>query len=202
MSDLRRAIREVLRPIRDRVMLMVGRCVIEAATDENLAVELQLSALSGETLSKVEQLLAYGFTSQPMPPDENGKAEGILAAVGGNRLHSVVIATEDRRFRPSGECGPGESIQYDHQGSRIHLKAGEEVLIRASDGGAGTLVTIESGQVVIDAPTVTINGDLVVNGDVSDSAGSMAAIRTGYNSHTHAENDAAPAPTQPPTPTI
>ena len=41
------------------------------------------------------------------------------------------------------------------------------------------------GNINISAETVTINGDLKVNGNVSDTKGTMQAIREKYNSHTH-----------------
>ena len=202
MSALRRAIASVLQPLRNRVMLMIGRCVIEASSDEERAVLLQVRGLHGEVMSGVEQILTYGHTCLPMPPSGEGKAEGILVAIGGDRRHAVVIATEDRRYRPRGEMQPGENVFWDHQGSKIHLRAGNEMLIKVPDGAQDGTVRIEATEVEIVADTVTINGDLVVTGDVSDADGSMAAIRTGYNAHTHVENDAAPAPTEPPNPTI
>lgn len=195
MGDLRSAISSVIRPLRDRVMLMIGRCVIEAADDSTRAMTLQLKGLDGETLSKVEQLLSYGFTSRPMPPDAEGKAEGVLACVSGDRGHAVMIATEDRRHRPRGEMEPGDSIQYDGKGSRIHLKADNTILISVAGGDSAGVLNIVAGQVQITADS------LVVSGDVSDADGSIADIRTAFNSHTHVAPPGG-GTTSPPTPEL
>ena len=181
MSDLRRLISDVTRALRDRILLVVGRAVLSATDDSGRALTLQIQGLRGEVLSDVEQLLAYGLTSRVMDPSAAGEPEGVMVCVGGNRDHAVVIATEDRRFRPRGQLAKGEVMLYDHQGSRIYLKAGEVVELVAGTG---------SGSAEIKAATTTIHGDLIVTGSVTDGAGgggSMDGMRDIYNSHGHTD---------------
>lgn len=191
MSDIRRVIADVTAGLRARVLLTVGRCVLAATEDATRAHTLQLKGMSGEVLSRVEQLLAYGLTSRVMDADAAGEPEGVMVCVGGARDHAVVIATEDRRFRPRGELAKGEVMLYDHLGTRIHLKAGQVLELRAGTG---------SGSAEIKAATTTIHGDLIVTGSVTDGesgGGTMHGIRETYNSHTHPENDNG-GPTGPP----
>ena len=48
-----------------------------------------------------------------------------------------------------------------------------------------TFILDIKGDAIINAKTVTINGDLKVNGSVSDEKGSMEQIREIFNAHTH-----------------
>jgi phage gp45-like len=117
----------------------------------------------GESFAEREAVEHYGFTSRPLPG-----AEVVLIADGNN---IVMIASDDRRYRIAVEAG--EVALYTDEGDKVHLKRGREIEVVA-----GTKVKVT-------APTVEIQGDLVVSGNVSDSAGTMAAMRTAYNGHTH-----------------
>lgn len=194
MSDLRRLISDVTAGLRNRIALTVGRCVLAATEDSTRAQTLQIKGLRGEVLSRVEQLLAYGLTSRVLDPNADGEAEGVMVCVGGNRDHAVVIATEDRRYRPAGQLAKGEVMLYDHQGSRIYLKAGEVVELVAGTG---------SGSAEIKAATTTAHGDLTAAGAVTDgegTGGTMHGMREAYNSHTH--TDPQGGVTGPPTPQV
>lgn len=194
MTDLRQLISDVTAGIRNRVALTVGRCVLAATNDSKRALALQVKGLAGEVLSDVEQILAYGLTSRVMDPDSAGEAEGVMVCVGGNRDHAVVIATEDRRFRPRSELAKGEVMLYDHQGSRVHLKAGDVIELVAGTG-AGTFL--------VQASATTVNGSLTATGPVADGeagGGTMHGMRDAYNSHTH--TDPQGGVTGPPTPQV
>lgn len=59
---------------------------------------------------------------------------------------------------------------------------------------SGTLTRTVTGNTTITSPTVTINGNLEVTGDVTAFSGlgtefSMNNIKTEYNTHVHSEND-------------
>lgn len=76
----------------------------------------------------------------------------------------------------------------------------------------GTLTADVTGNTNITTPTLALTGNLTVTGTInadgditaisSGAAISMSAIKSTYNSHTHNENDAAPAPTGAPNSTI
>lgn len=79
--------------------------------------------LHNELLTAIERFQpAYGFSSVPLPPDQDGKkaAEVIAGFINGNRSHPVVIAIDDRRHRPQ-NWQPGEGGLYDDQGQQVYL---------------------------------------------------------------------------------
>lgn len=210
MKDLR-PFRRLVAPLQRRIMLAIGRAVVRLVDDAQATQELQITLLSGEVRDGVERLAEYGFTSVPLPG-----AQALALFVGGNRDHGVVVATGDRRYRPTG-LEPGESAQHDHQGQLIHIKANGEIIIHA----AASVRVQGPTSVRIEAPTSTITGNLVVEGTIqaagviqsqaailaagdvfalagTPSAVAVGALRDTYNVHFHPENDNAPAPTNPP----
>lgn len=142
---------------------MVSRAVIQRVNDALKMQGLQISLLAGEVADDVERFQQFGITS--VPPQGS---EAIALAVGGSRSHLVVIAVDDRRFRPR-NLQEGETALYDKSGSLVILKADGSIEIVPSGG------------------EVNITGNLTVSGDVADAAGSMQEMRDTYNTHTHPE---------------
>lgn len=112
----------------DRVMMTVGRCVLTAINDKTLAQEVQVGLLPGELRDAVEHFQQYGYKSVP----EAG-AEGVAVFIGGNRDHGFVIATVDRRYRPTG-WNPGEVGLYSKFDQFIRLKEDGSLVISAPNG--------------------------------------------------------------------
>ncbi len=206
LEDLAR----ILQPLRARVAMILSRAVVVAVDDTTLAQTLRVRGYSGELLSGVERLHEYGFTSHPIQGPE-GAIEALLAAPGGNRDGAVAVAVGDRTLRLKG-LAEGEVALYDDQGSVVHLKRGGHVRVASA-----SLVEIDSPSLVVDcetatveaqtvitlvAPTVRVEGNLEVTGDVVSSSDSsplsLATFRSTYNVHRHDENDNAPGPTDPP----
>lgn len=109
-------IQKLMAPLHRRIMLSIGRCVLNAVYDGNPVQLVQMSMLSDEVRDKVERMAEYGFTSVPLPG-----AQGVAVFVGGDRGHGVVIATGDARYRLVGLEG-GEVALYDDQGQVVHLQ--------------------------------------------------------------------------------
>jgi phage gp45-like len=154
--------------LRRRIALVVSRCVLRLVNDQLKAKGVQISLLAGETRDNVELFQQYGFSSVPLPG-----AEGVALAIGGDRGHLIVVATEDRRYRPTGG-EPGEVTIFDHQGSVIRLLANGDILLNPASG------------------TTRVEGDLVATGNVSDESGSMNEIRGVFNAHKHSGGGAVP----------
>lgn len=129
-----------LRQMGRRVMLMVGRCVLQAANDAAGIQALQLSGLEGELIEDAERMQDYGFTSVPFPG-----AEAVLVFPGGLRSHGLVVAVGDRRYRLKG-LQDGEVAVYDDLGQQMVLKR---------DG----IRIATSLKVEIEAPEVTLTAD-------------------------------------------
>ncbi len=171
-----RAIAKLTAPLQRRIMLMVGRGVIELVNDALSVQGLQLSLMADEVRDRVERFQEYGMTSHPLPG-----AEGIVVCLGGSRDHAVMIACDDRRYRLQG-LAQGEVALYDDLGQTIILKRGGIELTTSHD-------------VTVNALNLKVNGNIIATGDISDhTTKSMAAMRTQYNGHKHVDGTKLPAP--------
>lgn len=176
---MRETLERLLAPIWRRLRLIVSRGVVRR-TDDALPLEvLQADLLAGET-ALMERFQEYGFCSRPLPG-----AEVIAAAVGGARGHLVGVATDDRRHRPR-DLEAGETCLYTDEGDEIRLKRGRIIAVTA---GARLHVTAPDVQVdcetaqvaaatavTLDSPTVTVTGQLVVQGGMAVSGGTGASV--------------------------
>ena len=87
----------------------------------------------------------------------------------------VIAVASDGKDRPA--VKEGETALYSDKAHYIILKDNGTIAIKA-DGG------------------VEVDGDLRVNGEVSDKVGKLSKLRDNYNQHTHIGNLGAPtAPT-------
>lgn len=195
MSALQRA----LRPLSQRVSMMIGRAVLSLVDDARAMQSVQVAPLSDELRGEAERVQAYGFTSHPHPG-----AECVVLSVAGSRDHMLVVAVDDRRYRLQ-NLEAGEVAIYTDEGDRIVIKRG------------GTIEVLAATKVHVQAPLVECSGDLVVRGalqvdghaelnatlhvdgqvtagadvtaagDVGDQGGSrtMAGMRAVYNGHKH-----------------
>lgn len=173
------ALKRILQPILDRIRLLASRGVVDRVDDSTRAQEIQARLLANEVRPRLERMGGYGFSSVPEPG-----AELLVVFPGGDRAHGVVVATEDRRYRPR-SLAAGEVVVYHRSGSRILLKADGSIELQPSNG-----------QVKVDA-------DLEVTGALIDDTGggnltTVATMRTIYNAHTHVETGGTTAPPSPP----
>lgn len=114
--DIARAIGKLTQPLRRRVMLMIGRAVLNLVNDAGGIQLVQLSALADETLGDVPHVFDYGFTANPHPG-----ADAVIASIGGNRNATIAIKIDDRRYRLKG-LAEGEVALYDDLGQKVYLK--------------------------------------------------------------------------------
>ena len=149
------ALDRLLRPLWRRVNSMVGRAVLRAVYDADALQGVQIEARAGELLDRVERFQEYGFTSVPL-----AGAEAAIVSLGGIRQHSLAVAVDDRRYRPTGLAG-GEACVYtlldadDEAGPhRIHLLADGK--IRIETGAAS--IELSDTKCIIDAATIELRG--------------------------------------------
>jgi phage baseplate assembly protein V len=140
------AIQKLTEGTKNRALLMIGRCILRAISDDKAVQLVQAQLLADEIQDDVERIQQYGYTSVPLPG-----AEGVVVFVGGNRDHGLLIACEDRRYRLKGLVG-GEVALYTDEGDFIKL-------------GRGNTIAFKTGRIDIDAPDgLHINGDVVAGG--------------------------------------
>jgi len=161
---------------------------------EGVIKRFTASGRSDETISDREYFQHYGYTSRP-----KAGAEIIIIREGG---HFIAVASDDRRYRIAME--DGEVALYDDLGQKVHLtRAGINVVSPLAITATAPAVTIVGSEsITLDSPLVTCTGNLQVDGgitatagvtgatvsaltSVTDSTGTMAAMRATYNSHVH-----------------
>ncbi|HEY9200774.1 MAG TPA: phage baseplate assembly protein V [Gammaproteobacteria bacterium] len=162
-----RSLQKILKPYHRRITNLLARGVVRLVDASTFMQSIQLSVLSGELLDNVEHFEPYGFTAHP-----HAGAEALVASLGGNRSHAVVISIADRQFRLR-ELAPGEVALYTDEGDSIVLRRGNNIELNATT------------QVTINSPVAHFSGNITADGDISDANGSMQDMRGTYNTHTH-----------------
>lgn len=153
------AFRRLTAPLRRRIKVMFTRALGNLVDPATLMQTLQVEALAGETLDGVEHFEPYGFTSNPQPG-----FEALLAALGGDRAHTVCVVAADRRFRLK-NLAPGEVALYTDEGDVIHFRRNRIIEING-----GEQVTVNTKVAEINATISATVTSPVVNVNASTSA--------------------------------
>ena len=184
--DLRAQFDRLIGPLRRRVLLMIGRAVVRVVDDSLKLQAVQVEGLPGEVLDGIERWQQYGFTSVPHPG-----AEAIIAALGGQRQHSVVLAVEDRRYRVMGLEQGEVCIYTDEDDSDLHritLGRGRVIRLEAGglslvlDGAMDTAILTAGGGVEVH---VDDGENVFVGGTAGEELVTKTMLETYYNTHTH-----------------
>lgn len=139
---------KLIDPLRRRVRLMISRAVLSAISDGAGIQVVQVKLLDGEVRDGVERFQNYAFSSVPL-----AGAEGIMACVSGNRDHGVLLAADDRRYRPKG-LEPGEAIMYSHLDKQAHK---HRIIFKAD----GSIEVMAKNVTVRSTETTRLEGDAV-----------------------------------------
>lgn len=189
------ALSKALQPLSRKLNNMISRAIINIVKDSEGIQIVQIGGYANEVLDGIERFGNFGFTAVPKKPDGTGTAEGIVVFPGGNRSHGIVIALEDRRFRPT-DTEEGESVVYNAVGDTIKLDKDGNINITATKDvnitafgkvdiiSAGDIDLNPTGDVNI-AGNLEVDGDINATGEVADNDGDMAEQRTAYNAHKH-----------------
>ncbi len=171
-----------------RLMMLVGRGRIKVVNDAGPVQLVQIKLGDKETRDNTPRLAEYGLASNP-PVD----SDGVALFNSGDRSKGVVIATGHQLSRMK-DLQRGESALYDDLGQFVYLTRAGIVV-----NGAGRPVTINNAptvtinaatSVVLNTPLLTVNGDIVATGNISDQngvKGVLQHIRDNYDSHTHSD---------------
>lgn len=168
--------------VMQQIFDLVSRAVIKAKRPERAMRTLQSEHLAGDVREDVEHFEPYGFTSEP-----HLDAEALTTSINGDRNHTIAIIVADRRYRIK-ELKDGEVAMYDDLGKVVYFKR-EELLVDAKDAPIQIIseskVTIKAPEVVVDAANSMFTGNIKAAGEIEDKKGTMSAIRSTFNSHTH-----------------
>lgn len=156
---------KAVKPIADRVKMIVARGVLKNVTDSTGVQKVQASLLAGELKDGIERFQTYGLSSNPP-----AGTEGIFLFIGGNRDHGVCVATDDKgsRFK---NVASGEVALYDNKGNFIHLKTD------------GTIEITATQKIRMITPRLEVTGDIIDNCDTNTKT--VKNARDTYNIHTH-----------------
>lgn len=123
-QDFIRGVRRLTAPLERRCRLMIARAIVELVDDTKTCQTLQLTIRADQLRSDVERFQQYGMSSVPQ-----AEAEALVVMVSGSTDHPIVLAVEDRRYRPT-SLAEGEVCVYTLQnGIRVHCKADGTVLL-------------------------------------------------------------------------
>ena len=128
----------LIEPLRKRIGLIVGRCVVLASKYKNGDILADIELVAGEKRRSVEFLQQFGFSSRP-----KGSVEGVALFVGGSRDNGVVISTKG----DFPELSEGEVMVHSPFGQKIWLKSDGSVNITNKNGGS--VVMASGGKVTI-----------------------------------------------------
>ncbi len=147
-----RQFQRMARPIQNRLQLLAARAVLTLVNDKTPLQTLQIQAFADNTIDGIERIQNYGLTSHPKPG-----APVIMISFGGQQQHSVAIAVDERRRRPTG-LEEGEvciyTIEDDPDAGELHrviLKRGRIVEIEGAEirlkAGSSSMVMTDGGTI-------------------------------------------------------
>lgn len=162
-------IERLLNPIKLRIRLMIGKCIITACGGKTA----DLALLAGESRDDVDFYQQYGFSSRP-----TGKVSGVALFIGGSRDNGVVVASRGDDGDMGVSLEPGEVAVHSKFGSKIHLK---------KDG------TVE---ISTNTKKLRIVGDIEATGDVKAMCDTAFVTLTGHIHPTGVGPSSKPTPGQ------
>lgn len=172
-SRIRRAMAGVRRAFRGRLTRVKSDLKIQQA---------QVNGLAGEQLQDTELFQHFGFTSNPP-----AGSQCLVVPLGGQTSHSVIIATENEKYRITA-LDSGEVAIYSMDGAYVAIKRGRIVEVDCDI----YRIKCKQYQVTSDDFNVTAsNGaafdtpDLHSSQELSDGKSTMSNLREIYDGHTH-----------------
>ena len=178
-----------------RVQLMSSWGRVTFSDDSRSAQLLQVKLNDSETRDDTPRIAEFGLTSRP--PDGS---DVLVVFMGGDRSKGVVVATAHQASRPKGLLA-GETMLYDLWGKSVHLTKAGGIVVEAQGAPVtvnnATTVTINAADSVeLVTPLLHVTGDIVADGNITDSVRSMAADRELFNAHTNGSGTTTPSPQQ------
>lgn len=112
-----RQLRMLVRPLKTKIANSIASAVIENVDDSTKLQILQLTVLDGEPVDDAQRYQEFGFSSVPLPG-----AEAVVVFPNGDRGNALVVAVDDRKYRPVG-WDEGEAGTYNAFDAQMRHKA-------------------------------------------------------------------------------
>ena len=178
-----------------RVQLMSSWGRVTFSDDSRSAQLLQVKLNDSETRDDTPRIAEFGLTSRP--PDGS---DVLVVFLGGDRSKGVVVATAHQASRPKGLLA-GETMLYDLWGKSVHLTKAGGIVVEAQGApvtvnNATTVTFNAADSVELVTPLLHVTGDIMADGNITDSVRSMAADRELFNAHTNGSGTTTPSPQQ------
>jgi len=210
--------KRLVRPIKNKIFLLLGRAVLKLVTNANATQKIQVVALADETISDIERFQEYGFETYPF-----AEAEVFIGFLNGNRDHGIALCVHDGRYRPT-DLTEGEVVVYTDEDAttpfriqmkrnRIHFRRSDKEDIdvdtsKTEDIGTSKTVTVptetnvNSTEHIINSPQISLGG---ANFAALKALMTEAMIAV-FNNHVHSQgvdsNGDIQVNTDPPTTTL
>lgn len=146
--------KRLVRPIKNRIFLMLGRAVLKLVENDEATQRLSVIALADETISRIERFQEYGFETYPLT-----ESQVFIGFLNGNRDHGIALCTHDDRYRPT-DLSEGETALYTDEDTttefRLWMKRNRIAYLRADK-----LQVVADTEAYIKAPSVLLGTDSV-----------------------------------------
>lgn len=163
--DFVQAIDRRIRNLRGRVRGLATRFVLgKSSRATGDLARVRGETYSGDATDSDELMQNYGFASMPV----NG-AEGVRVSVFSDGDHGVIVALDDRRYRPT--LADGETALYHKDGAKVHCKADGSIVLVPSGAGLVHVGADPGSEFVALASKVLTE---------------LQSIKTDFDLHTHA----------------
>lgn len=114
-DDILNRLERWIAPWKRRILSMIGKCLLTAIDDTGNLQLNQITFLESEEIANIERVQEFGFTSHP-PVD----SEAVVAFLGGNQNHGVIIATDNSTYRLK-NLPDGAMAIYNKNGDYVKL---------------------------------------------------------------------------------
>ncbi|MBB3256856.1 phage baseplate assembly protein V [Paraburkholderia bannensis] len=157
--------------MRRNVDSIVGRGRVKYVNDSGVVQVIQVQMNGLETADNRYRVAEFGFTSNP-PID----SDVIALHVAGERSAGAVIGTNHQSSRPTG-LEAGESMIYSQDGKQVYLTADGGIIVEAKGqnvvvNDAENVTCNARGTLTVNAPTIVLNGNVQINGNIGQSGAS------------------------------
>jgi phage baseplate assembly protein V len=150
----------ILQPIKNKIMLLIGRGILTAITNSGKTQKIQITGFSGETLSELSRMQPYGFETYPVI---DGNTETLNVYYNGNRDLGFNLICHNRDLRPTdlndGDVCVWSKDSANSNTNRITIKSTDEIEIKTKDGHK--IILNNSG---VEINTADTNSDINING--------------------------------------